>query len=97
MLATKKEAREISMHEIQSKKNDMRWHSASLPPLKPITVTPKPMWRIHADILGPLEMSTNGNQYVAIAVDALTKYVEAMRNPCIILMNLKISVEIQYH
>ena len=58
----------------------MRWNKASLPPLKPIQVKPKAWWRIHADILGPLTMSRNGNQYIAIAVDALTKYIEAMRN-----------------
>jgi len=57
----------------------LRWNSASLPPLKPILVQPKAWWRVHADILGPLKMSRNGNQYVAIAVDSLTKYVEAMR------------------
>ena len=57
----------------------MRWNKASLPPLKPIPVQPKAWWRVHADVLGPLPMSVNGNQYVAIAVDSLTKYVEAMR------------------
>ena len=57
----------------------MSW-PALMPPLKPITVVPKPFWRVHVDVLGPLEMSINGNQYVAIGVCALLKYVEAARN-----------------
>ena len=32
------------------------------------------------DILGPMVMSRNGNQYIALGVCALLKYVEAMRN-----------------
>ena len=53
---------------------------AAMPPLKPIEVQPKAFWRVHVDILGPLEMSRNGNKYVAVGVCALLKYVEAMRN-----------------
>ena len=51
-----------------------------MPKLRAIPVKPQAWWRIHIDVLGPLDMSNNGNQYVAIAVDALTKYVEAARN-----------------
>ena len=61
------------------KKSYLSWPS-SMPPLKPIEVVPKSMWRIHCDILGPLQMSRNGNQYVAIGVCSLLKYIEAMRN-----------------
>ena len=50
-----------------------------MPPLKPINVMPKAWWRVHVDVLGPLEMSTNGNQYVALGVCSLLKYVEASR------------------
>ena len=57
----------------------MSW-PALMPPLKPIEVIPKPFWRVHVDVLGPLEMSINGNQYVAVGVCALLKYVEASRN-----------------
>lgn len=51
-----------------------------MPQLNAIPVEPMAWWRVHIDILGPLDMSDNGNQYVAIGVDALTKYVEAARN-----------------
>ena len=57
----------------------MSWPS-SMPPLKPIEVVPQGMWRIHMDILGPMVMSKNRNQYIALGVCALLKYVEAMRN-----------------
>ena len=60
-------------------KSCMSWPS-SMPPLKPIEVVPQGWWRIHVDILGPLPMSRNGNQYIALGVCALLKYVEAMRN-----------------
>ena len=47
------------------------------------------MWRIHGsienflhqqiwvDLCGPFKMSKNGNVYIAIAVDAFSKFVEA--------------------
>ena len=57
----------------------MSW-KASLPPLKAIPVAPKTWWRVHVDVLGPLVMTKKGNKYVAIAVDAFTKYTEAERN-----------------
>ena len=60
-------------------KSYLSWPS-SMPPLKPIEVVPQSMWRIHVDILGPLPMSRHGNQYIALGVCALLKYVEAMRN-----------------
>ena len=62
----------------------MSW-KASLPPLQPIPVEPKVMWRLHVDILGPLQMTRNGSKYVAIAVDAFSKYSEAARNYSIYL------------
>lgn len=58
-------------------KNNTVW-PADRAPLKPIPVVPKAMWRVHIDLLGPLKpISDNGNRYVAIAVDALTKFPEA--------------------
>ena len=51
-----------------------------LPALKPIPVVPKAFWRVHVDVLGPLEMSRNGNTHVAVDVCALLKYVEAKGN-----------------
>ena len=51
-----------------------------MPKLQPIPVEPKAMFRIHVDLLGPFEMSTNGHRYIALGVCALTKYVEAARN-----------------
>ena len=56
-----------------------------MPALKPIKVVPKAWWRVHVDVLGPLEMSANGNQYVALGVCALLKYVEAARTNIIMI------------
>ena len=50
---------------------------APLRPLKPPTL---PFMRVHFDLLGPLPETTLGNKYIAIAVDAFTKYVEARGN-----------------
>ena len=41
-----------------------------------IPVVPKLFFRINADVMGPFLKSNNGNKYVAIAVDAFSKYVE---------------------
>ena len=61
----------------------LSWPSG-MPPLKPIAVQPMAMWRIHVDVFGPLDMSRNGNRYVALGVCALVKYVEAKGKSSII-------------
>ena len=62
-----------------SQKNNV-FNKASIASLCPIPVTPKVMWRIHCDLMGPFPLTPNGNKYVAIAICAFTKFVEAMRN-----------------
>ena len=81
----------------------MSWPTI-MPPLKAIPVKPQAWWRIHIkspehhisvvhrfliDIMGPFEMSNNGNRYVAIGVDAFTKYVEAARNMIYMIQNYR--------
>ena len=56
-------------------KNSRVWQT-SVAPLKPIPVIPKVMWRIHLDLCGKFKKSDAGNQYIALAVDAFSKYVE---------------------
>ena len=56
------------------------FNEAPVAPLCTIPVTPKAMWRIHCDLFGPLPKTKSGNAYVAVAICAFTKYVEAMRN-----------------
>jgi hypothetical protein len=51
-----------------------------MPALIPIPVTPKIMWRIAVDFMGPFPMSRNGNVYAGIAQCAFTKFIEAARN-----------------
>ena len=59
-------------------KNNTVW-PADRAPLEPITVVPKAMYRVHIDLLGPLKPASDaGNRYIAIAVDALTKFPEAL-------------------
>ena len=53
---------------------------AAVAPLKPITVIPKVMWRVHVDLAGPYCLSKSGNKYLAIGICAFSKYIEAMRN-----------------
>ena len=60
-------------------KNNTVW-TVERAPLQPIKVTPKAFWRVHCDLAGPFKDSLSGNRYVAIGVDALTKYPEAMGN-----------------
>jgi len=61
-----------------SHKNSSVW-PVGRAPLNPIPVTPKAFWRVHLDLMGPLApVSLDGNRYVGIAVDALTKYPEAL-------------------
>ena len=82
-------AHQVSLCIACSQKNSNVW-TASMPPLKPIPVLPKVMWRVHGnfckgmwhfswvDLMGPLYPTTvDGNKYVAIAVCAFSKYVEA--------------------
>ena len=57
-------------------KNSKIWPSF-LSPLKPIPVTPKMMWRVHLDLMGPFPLTTRGNRYVGVAVCALSKFPEA--------------------
>ena len=61
-------------------KNALIW-GCDKSPLRPIKIVPKPFWRIHIDMLGPIDpISENGNKYIILCVDALTKYVEAAGN-----------------
>ena len=46
-------------------------------PLKPIPVEPQLFWRVHIDLAGPFRQSRSGNKYLAVGVDAFTKYPEA--------------------
>ena len=63
-----------------AQKNNNIFHKANVAPLIPIPVTPKVMWRIHCDLMGPFTLTKSGNKYVALAICAFTKYIEAMRN-----------------
>ena len=58
-------------------KNALIW-GCDKSPLRPIKIIPKPFWRIHIDLLGPIHpVSESGNKYIILCVDALTKYCEA--------------------
>ena len=61
-------------------KDNKKWPPEN-PKLTPIKVEPRAMWRIHLDTIDlSSSPSKNGNKYIVLAVDALTKYVEACRN-----------------
>ena len=53
---------------------------AAVPPLRPIPVTPKIFWRVHIDLSGKLPITKNGNTYLAVAICAFSKYIEAKGN-----------------
>ena len=56
------------------------FNAPGFPPLRPIPVTPKLFWRIHVDLAGPLPQTSKGNKYIAIAICAFSKYIEAKGN-----------------
>ena len=60
-------------------KNSRNWNNF-VAPLQPIPVTPKTMFRLHVDLCGAFKKSKTGNKYVALAVDAFTKYAEGQGN-----------------
>ena len=60
------------------------FNAATVPPLIPIPVTPKIFWRVHVDLTGKLPVTNKGNQYIAVAICAFSKYIEAKGNSRII-------------
>ena len=56
------------------------FNRAPVPPLIPIPVTPKIMWRVHVDLTGALPLTKNGNRYIAVAICAFSKFIEAKGN-----------------
>ena len=62
-----------------SNKNNKSW-PAHVSPLTPIEVKPQVFWRVHIDLLGPLPISSQGNQYIALGVCSLIKYPEGKGN-----------------
>ena len=68
------------------------FNAAGLPPLRPIPVVPKVFWRIHVDLAGPLPETSNGNKYIAIAICAFTKYIEARGNVPILFTNFEFNM-----
>ena len=56
------------------------FNSAAVAPLRPIKVTPKIFWRVHIDLTAKLKETKNGNKYIAIAICAFSKYIEAKGN-----------------
>jgi len=56
------------------------FNAAPVPPLIPIPVTPKIFWRVHVDLTGKLPVTSKGNKYIAVAICAFSKYIEAKGN-----------------
>jgi len=63
------------------------FNAAPVPPLIPIPVTPKIMWRVHVDLTGKLPVTKNGNKYIVVAICAFSKYIEAKGNCPIYFQN----------
>ena len=61
------------------------WNKAPVAPLKPIPVSPKIFWRVHVDLTAKLPTTHNRNKFIAIAVCAFSKYIEAKGNVPIFL------------
>ena len=67
------------------------FNKAAVPPLVPIPVTPKMFWRVHVDLTAKLPQTKNGNKYIAIAICAFSKYIEAKgKHPMIFLLFFQI-------
>ena len=56
------------------------FNKAVVPPLVPIPVTPKIMWRVHVDLTAKMSLTKKGNRYIGIAICAFSKYIEAKGN-----------------
>ena len=56
------------------------FNSALVPPLIPILVTPKIMWRVHVDLTGNFPVTKNGNKYIVIVICVFSKYIEKKGN-----------------
>ena len=56
------------------------FNAAAVAPLRPIQVTPKIFWRVHIDLTARLPKTKNGNTFIAIAICAFSKYIEAEGN-----------------
>ena len=63
---------------ICSHKNNV--FNAAVAPLRPIPATPKIFWRVHVDLAGKFTKTKNGNRFIAIAICAFSKYIEAKGN-----------------
>jgi transposase InsO family protein len=50
-------------------------------PLKPLPVPSEPFERVSMDIVGPLKSTRNGNLYILVLIDNLTKWPEAFAIP----------------
>ena len=50
-------------------------------PLQPLPVANEPFERISMDVVGPLKQTHNGNQYILVMIDSLTKWPEATAIP----------------
>ena len=61
------------------------FNAAPVAPLIPIPVTPKIFWRVHVDLTGKMPVTNKGNQYIAVAICAFSKYIEAKGNSRIFL------------
>ena len=67
------------------------FNKAPVPPLVPIPVTPKMFWRVHVDLTAKLPETQNGNKYIAIAICAFSKFIEAKgKHPMIFLLFFQI-------
>ena len=64
---------------ICSHKNNV-FNAAAVSHLRPIPVIPKIFWRVHVDLTGKFSKTKNGNQFIAIAICAFSKYIEAKGN-----------------
>ena len=56
------------------------FNTPAVPPLKPLPVQAQIFWRVHVDLTGQLPVTKNGNKYIAIAICAFSKYIEAKGN-----------------
>ena len=50
-------------------------------PLQPLPIPDRPNERVHADLIGPLKTSENGNKMVLVLTDAFTKYAVCVPIP----------------
>ena len=67
---------ELHIHNCDVCQRMRIYHKEPRQPLVPLPATTMPNHRVHIDLFGPLQVSSNGKKYVMVMTDSFSKYTE---------------------